>query len=113
MPEMLSVYINGVKTLEYDKQTRQPGQQRKFLDGMDRDMDEGIRLNGAMIDAPDQMQRAYYIVMRLFDSLEHENQGLITATCGYLATRLPELKQIRAIEHGEEYTFDLIFNEIN
>jgi hypothetical protein len=59
------VYINGTKILDYDINTRQPGKQRQFLDAMDLDMDEGIELNGEMIDSPNQMQRANYVAMSL------------------------------------------------
>lgn len=113
MPNLLSVYINGNKILDYDKTARQPGQQRKFLDGMELDMDEGIELNGEMIDSPNQMQRANYVAMSLIYGIEKNSEGMISATCGYLASRLPELKQIRAIEDGAEITLDLIFNEVN
>ena len=113
MPTILSVYINGTKVLDHEKKTRQPGQQRKFLDGMDLDMDEGIELNGKMIDSPDKMQRAYYVAMSLLYGIENESEGMISATCGYLASRLPELKQIRAIESGKDVSLELIFHEPN
>ena len=113
MPNLLSIYINGKKVLDFDKNTRQPGQQRKFLDGMDLDMDEGIELNGEMIDSPDKNQRVNYVAMSLLYGIEQSSDGIISATCKYLANRLPELKQIRAIESGEEVTLDLIFDEVN
>lgn len=113
MPIILSVYINGEKVLDYDKNTRQPGKQRQFLEHMDFDMDEGIELNGKMINSPDKMQRANYVTMSLLYGIEKEDQGMIAATCGYLANRLPELKQIRAVEDEDEVTLDLIFNEVN
>lgn len=49
MPNMLSVYINGEKVLDYDKSARQPGKIRQHLEGMDVDMDEGIELNENML----------------------------------------------------------------
>lgn len=113
MPTMLSIYINGKTTLEYDKNSRQPGKQRQFLDNMDLDMDEGIEINGEMIDSPDQVQRANYVAMNLLYGIEKESEGMISATCGYLANRFPELKQIRSIENGDEVTMDLIFSEVN
>ena len=113
MSEILSVYINGEKVLDYEKNTRQPGVQRRFLDNMDLDMDEGIDINGEMIDTPDKMQRANYVAMRLLYGIENKSDGMISATCGYLSNRVPELKQIRSIEEGEHITMDLIFNEIN
>jgi len=113
MSNMLSIYINGNKVLEHDKKERQPGKQRQFLDNMDLDMDEGIEINGELIPSPDKMQRANYVAMSLLYGIENESQGMISSTCGYLANRLPELKQIHSVENGEEITMDLIFNEVD
>lgn len=113
MANSLSVYLNDTKVLDYNKNTRLPGKQRQFLDGMDLDMDEGIELNGELIVSPDKMQRANYVAMNLLYGIEKESEGMISATCAYLANRLPELRQIRAIEKGDEISMDLIFNEVN
>ena len=112
MPAMLSVYINGKKALDYDKNQREPGRQRRFLDGMDLDMDEGIELNGEMIDSPDKSQRSNYVAMSLLYGIENENEGMISATCGYLANRLPELKQVQATEEQEDVTLNFIFDDV-
>lgn len=113
MPTMLSIYVNGEKVLEYDKNTRQPGKQRQFLDNMDLDMDEGIEINDEIITSPDKMQRANYVAMNLLYGIQTNSEGMISATCAYLANRLPELKKIRSVEEGEEITMELIFNEVN
>ena len=113
MSSLLSAYINGKNVLEYDKNTRNPGKQRQFLDGMDLDMDEGIEINDEIIDSPNKIQRANYVAMRLLYGIDSKSEGLISTTCGYLVNQLPELKQIRSVENGEETTMDLIFNEIN
>ena len=113
MSEILSVYINGAKVLDYEKNTRQPGVQRRFLDNMDLDMDEGIEINGEMIDSPDKMQRANYVAINLIYGIKQNSEGMISATCGYLTNRLPDLKQIRAVEHGKEVTMELLFNNVN
>lgn len=38
---------------------------------------------------------------------------MISATYSYLVNNLPVLKQIRAIEIGDEITMDLIFDNVN
>ena len=76
-------------------------------------MDEGIEINGEMISSPDKIQRANYVAMSLLYGIKKNSEGMNSATCGYLSTRLPELKQIRALKKGGEITFDLIFNEVN
>ncbi len=113
MPNKLRVVLNGTPVFEYEKNTRQPGKQREILDNMDLDMDEGIEIDGEIIHSPDKMQRAQYVAMSLLYGIQVNSEGLISATCGYLATRLPDLKQVRAVEKGEEVTMDLIFSEEN
>lgn len=111
MTNQLSIYINGNKIIAYDKNNRLPGKQRQFLDNMDLDMNEGIELNRKMIDSPNQMQRANYVIMSLLYAIENKNEEIISATCAYLINRLPELKQIQATKKGDEISLDLIFNE--
>lgn len=113
MPSKLRVVLNGNEVYEYEKNTRYPGKQREFLDNMDLDMDEGIEIDGNLISSPDKMQRAQYVAMSLLYGIQMKSEGLITAACGYLVTRLPELKQVRAIEQGESVTMNLIFDEEN
>ncbi|MFK5914212.1 MAG: hypothetical protein QM484_07540 [Woeseiaceae bacterium] len=113
MSNYLTIYINDEKLLEHDKNTRHPGKQRQFFETMDLDMDEGIELNGNVIKPPNKEQRSHYIIMRLLYGIENKSEGLISSTCGYLITRYPELKQIRAINNGKDVSLDLIFNEMN
>ena len=113
MPTMLRVVLNGNEIHEYEKTTRYPGKQREFLDNMDLDMDEGIEIDGEIIDSPDKMQRAQYVAMSLLYGIETSKEGLVSAACGYLVTRLPDLQQIRAVEEGEDVTMDLIFEDEN
>ena len=80
---------------------------------MDLDMDEGIELNSEMVTTPDKTQRADYVAMSLFYAIKSDNDALIAATCAYLANRLPESRKVRAVEHGEEITLDLVFNSVN
>jgi len=113
MPSKLRVNLNGSDVYEYEKNTRYPGKQREFLDNMDLDMDEGIEIDGEMINSPDKIQRAQYVAMSLLYGIQMKSEGLVSAACGYLVTRLPDLKQIRAVEEGETVTMDLIFDEEN
>ncbi len=113
MSAKLRVVLNGSDIFEYKKNTRHPGKQREILDHMDLDMDAGIEINGELINDPDKMQRAQYVAMSLLYGIQMQSEGLISASCGYLVTRLPDLKQIRAVESGEEVTMELIFDEEN
>ena len=111
MSSKLVVVVNGQSMIEYDRNTRLPGHQRQFLDKMDMDMDAGVNFNGEHIDKPDLKVRAQYIAMHLVQSILNDNDAMIAATCAYLATRIPDLKQVQAIEQGDNISFDLVFTD--
>lgn len=113
MLSKLRIVLNGSEIHEYEKSTRHPGKQRELLDNMDLDMDEGIEIDGNVISSPDKMQRAQYVAMSLLYGIEMKSDGLVSAACGYLVTRLPDLKQVRAVENDKVVTMDLIFDEEN
>lgn len=106
----LVVTLNGQAVVEYDRNKRLPGHQRQFLDRMDEDMDKGVELAGEWCAQPDQTQRAQYVAMHLVQALQKDEDQVIAAACAYLANRLPDLKQVKAIEQGEEFFMDLIFD---
>lgn len=74
-------------------------------------MDEGIELDGKYIKDPDNMQRARYVAMSLVLAVQAGNAGMVNAMCAYLVHRLPDLKQVRAIEKDIEVEMDLLFTE--
>ena len=113
MADTISVYINTNEVLKYDKPARHTGIERRFLDEMDLDLDEGIHLNDELIESPDKMQRASYVAMSLLYGIETENNDMVSIACAYLANRLPDLKQIHATEEGQDVTLDFIFDEVN
>jgi len=111
MSDKLVVVINGQAVIEYDRNKRLPGHQRQFLDKMDQDMDHGIELAGEHIPNPDVKARAKYIAMHLINAIVENNSGMIAAMSAYLANRLPELKQIKANEVQDQFSFDLVFDQ--
>lgn len=111
MEDLLVIYINGESTLEYDRRKRLPGHQRAYLDKMDEKMDAGIELNQAHLAAPDTMQRAQYVAMHLVNALQNQSDAMAAAMCTYLATRLPDLKQVRAQVQGDEISAELVFED--
>ncbi len=110
MNPSLQIILNGNPLLEFPRNTRLPGKQRDFLDFMDIDMDKGIKLDGSIINSPNDHQRTHYVAMQLIQALKSNNKGLVTATCAYLANRQPTLKQIRAVEEGAAMTLEFVFD---
>ncbi len=112
MSNMMAVLLNGTAQIEYNRDISLPDKQRDYLDRMDRDMDGGIQLGNQYLEAPDQIQRAQFIALHLVQSLLADNEQHIAASCAYLAERLPDLKQVKAITKPDgAIGVDLIFTE--
>ncbi|MDH5444050.1 MAG: hypothetical protein OEY52_00750 [Gammaproteobacteria bacterium] len=111
MAEQLLIEHNGNTVLQYDRNIRLPGHQRRFLDKMDEDMAEGIQLAGQSIEEPNPIQKAQFVAVQLMSALQQSEDGLIAATCAYLANRFPEMRKVVATEQGDNISLDLVFNE--
>jgi len=111
MSEKLYIEMNGAPLIEYDRNIRLPGHQRRFLEKMDEDMSEGIELAGETIDEPNPVQRAQFVAIQLLTAMQQNEEGLIAATCAYLANRYPEMRKVVASEQGDNVSLDLVFNE--
>ena len=88
MNRQLTVTINGNIVLKYDKHSRLPGHQRRFLDQMDSDMDRGIRVDGELIAEPGRDERVSYIAMTLVSAILNDNENLKLAACAYLGDNI-------------------------
>ena len=109
--KIFAVLVNGIAQLEFDRQKPLPALQQQFLDKMDREFDAGISLNGQFYRQPDQQIRARFVALNLVNSLRGGNEQVAAAMCAYLATRLPELKQVKATDSDEGVAIDLVFDE--
>lgn len=109
MDNKLRVTLNHVDVVEYDRNRRLPGHQRQFLDKMDTDMSQGLELAGEFIETPDTMQRAKFVAMQLVMALQRQEEGLIAASCAYLANRFPHMLGVKALEQGEQIMLELVF----
>lgn len=94
---ILAVVVNGASILEFDRTKPVPGQQRRALDVMDQNMDRGIRLGQEQIESPNPMQRAQFVANTLINALFAENYSQAMAMSTYLAKRIPELQQVKAV----------------
>ncbi|MBD3670417.1 MAG: hypothetical protein HUJ29_06555 [Gammaproteobacteria bacterium] len=112
MNEKLTVVLDGQAVVEYDRTKELPDQQLTYLDKMDEGLDKGITIGGETIDAPDIKQKSQFVALQLFQGLQTENDAIIAASCAYLATRLPDLKQVvgKSIE-GHGVACDLVFDK--
>jgi hypothetical protein len=106
----LTVVVNGQSQLDFDRGKKLPEKQLAYLDRMDRQMDAGLRLAGAWIDQPDRLQRAQFVAVHLITALQQADESLIAASCAYLASRLPDLQQVKAKLIGDGFSVELVFD---
>lgn len=108
--DKLHIIINDIVLLEYDRSKIIPTEQNQYLDQMDLKMDTGIILGDDQIDNPNTLQRAQYIANALISALFKEDYNLGMAMCTYLANRIPDLQQVKAIGEENELSVEFVFD---
>lgn len=113
MSDKLTIVLNGQAVVEYDRDKPLPQHQQSYLDKMDAELDKGLQLGGENYQDPNRHQRAQFVALQLFQALEANNDAVIAASCAYLATRLPDLKQVvgKNIEGQTGVACDLVFDQ--
>ena len=111
MMEPLVVVLDGVSQLEYQRGKPLESAQREYLDHLDKRMDAGIDIDGRRIEQPNPLQRAQFVALQLLQAVQAGNEPVAAATCAYLANRIPDLKQVRAITRSGLLSFDLVFDK--
>lgn len=108
---LMQVHVNGQPQIDYDRSKSLSDKQQEYLEKMDEGMDAGITLAGETIKEPDLLQRAKFVAGYLSQALFDDNEQMIAASTAWLATRLPDLKQIKIAQDGEQISIDLVFDE--
>lgn len=112
MNNIMAVLLNDIAQLEYDRNRPLSDYQETYLDSMDRKMDEeGIDIDGALVQNPDTNQKIQFVAANLLSAMRSDNEGLTSALCTYLATRMPDLKQVKYTDTDGDVTIDLVFDE--
>ena len=111
MSKLMGVLVNGVAELEYDRSHPLDENQQRSLAAMDEKMDKGIELDGRFVRSPDLQQRARFVAGQLLDTLRQDRDALAAAMTAWLATRLPDLKQVRIDERDGRVVIDLVFDK--
>lgn len=111
MQEKLAIMINGDLMMHYDRGQRLAGVQRRMLDEMDAKLDQGVHFGGVLMEAPDPMIRAQFIANMLINALFAGQDQKAAAMCSWLATRIPDLKVVKAIDQEGESKVELLFDK--
>ncbi len=106
----LVLLVNDQLTLQYDRSQELPEHQREYLEKLDAKFDRGIELQGENLPNPDVGQRARYMALSLMEGIIYQEDAKAAVSMAWLATRLPDLKQVKAIVDEQGTHFDLIFD---
>ena len=69
MSDQLVILLNGESQLQYDRSKPLLGQQRGFLEKMDKELQREITINNKKIDHPDLKQRAQFVALNLIQAI--------------------------------------------
>ncbi|NNJ95681.1 MAG: hypothetical protein HKP12_00795 [Gammaproteobacteria bacterium] len=111
MTNVFAVLLNGIAQLEYDRDKPLPPHQAAYLDKMDTKMKAGIMLGNETIENPDINQRAQFVAANLVSAMKSNDEAMSAALCTWLASRMPDLKQAKISEDGDNVSIDLVFDE--
>lgn len=107
---ILAIVVNDELILQFDRTKALPEHQQDHLRRLDSKFDLGIELQGEFIEHPDLKQRARYMSLSLVEGILYQEDARAAVSMAWLATRLPELKQLKAIVDENGTQFDLIFD---
>ncbi len=111
MSDLMAVLLNGIAQLEYDRKKTLSEYQLTYLDKMDSKMATGLEIGEEIIEDPDENQRAQFVAANLYHAIKSEDEAMCSALCSYLATRLPELKQVKLDDKDGDVTIELVFDQ--
>jgi len=110
MLDNLAIVVNDQLKLEYDRAKELPENQQQYLSNIDQKFSSGLELQGEKIDKPSIEQKARYMSLILMESIIYQEDDKAAVSMAWLATRLPDLKQLKATVDEQGTQFELIFD---
>ena len=107
----LIVVLNSNKVLEYRRERSLTEGQIQDLDRAELKMQSGIQVGSEFIRHPTEDDKAIFMATQLVIALENDQENIIGISCSYLATRYPNLLQVRATSDNGQYSIQLINDE--
>ena len=108
---LLAVLLNGVAQLEYDRNKPLSEFQTDYLSNMDNKMNAGIELGDEVLHNPEVMERVKFVAGNLLHAIKSDDEASCAAFCAYMATRMPDLKQVKMADLNDEVTIELVFDQ--
>jgi hypothetical protein len=107
---ILAIVVNDQLTLQFDRDKPLAELHQQYLDQLDAKFDQGIELQGEHLPNPDIEQRSKFMALSLMEGIMYQEDNKAAASMAWLATRLPDLKQVIAVVDEEGTQFELVFD---
>ena len=107
----MAVLLNGIAQLEYDRNKILPLDQAAYLEKMDTKMEQGILIGSETVKNPDLNQRVQFVAANLLNAIKANDEEMSAALCTWLASRMPDLKQVKYEEVDGQVSINLVFDE--
>jgi hypothetical protein len=107
---ILAIVVNDQLTLQFDRDKPLEELHQHYLDQLDAKFDLGIELQGKHLPNPDIVQRSKFMALTLMEGIMYQEDNKAAASMAWLATRLPDLKQLVAFVDEEGTQFELVFD---
>jgi len=104
---LLDVYVgNRMHQIELMPAVLDDG--KTLFDKMDSDMDAGWKMGPQFVESPNRVQRGQIAASRLLVAIETDNEAMVQAMAGYIASRLPEVRSLNIDLNGEPLNTEMI-----
>lgn len=105
------VSLNSKKVLEFTRDHQLNDKQHKDLKKLDQKLNSGITIAGKFIRSPNVNDKNIFIASNLVTALDTGNDSIAAISCAYLATRHPDLKQLKISTTEDQISIQLIFDK--
>ena len=102
------VSLNSNKVLEYFRDRKLTNKQVQDLERAEKKLIAGRHLAGKFISSPNPQEKAVFMANQLATALDEDNETALGICCAYLATRYPDLKQLKLTNHEGRLSIELI-----
>ena len=104
----LVIVMNSEKVLEYFRARSLSNQQLIDLDRIDAKLLQGFRVAGEFIKQPSAEDKAMFMANMLIHALNQNDETKMGLCCSFLATRYPDLKQVRIVQHPDRTSIETV-----
>lgn len=105
------VSLNSSKVLEFMRDRELSHKQLDDLVKIDTKLNTGLNLDGDFIQSPNSKDKAIFMANNLATALETNNDSIAAISCTYLATRYPDLKQLKISSVDGRISIELIYDK--